>query len=120
MEELISDKMGQLYLKLDKCEEGALVLFILFEFRSLSEMDAVLAEGRFMSSLAKRLACAEDKRVLSIFEGELDLLHSQAESIGMSLSSFYEGAHEEIEEVYTHAPEKEVAVELEEVDQENF
>ena len=55
-------------------------------------MDAIIAEGRFMSALAKRLSSSEDKRAMSLFEGEIDLLHSQAESIGMSLNSFYEAA----------------------------
>ena len=66
-----------------------------------------------MSSLAKRLASAKDKRIMSIFEEEIDLLHSQAETIGMSLKSFYEAALEEVEDKSTEAPEKEVALELE-------
>ena len=69
-------------------------MFTLVEFSSLEEMDAILSEGRFMTSLAKRLSHAKDKRMLSIFEEELVLLHKQAETIGMSLQFFYEGALE--------------------------
>ena len=54
-------------MKLEKCSESSLVLFSLVEFNSLKEMDAVLAEGRFMSSLAKRLVTAQDKRIMGIF-----------------------------------------------------
>ena len=50
------------------CNEVPLVLFTLTEFNSLQEMDAILAEGRFMSSFAKRLASAQDKRIISVFE----------------------------------------------------
>ena len=60
------------------------------EFNSLQEMDQLLSEGRFMSSLAKRLVNAGDKKALSIFEDEIDLLHAQAEIAGMSLKSFHE------------------------------
>ena len=89
---MIYEEKGQLYLKLQNCNEAALVLFTLIEFNSLKEMDTILAEGRFMSSLAKRLVSAQDKRILSIFEAEIDLLHFQTESLGMSLKSFYEAA----------------------------
>ena len=89
-EELFSKKIAQFYLKLEKCNEVALVLFTLIEFHSLKEMDAVLAEGRFMSSLARRLTSAKDKRAIAVFEAEIDLLHAQAENVGMSLQSFYE------------------------------
>ena len=70
----------------------ALLFFILTEFNSLQEMDSLLSEGRFMSSLAKRLASASDRRILNLFKAEIHLLHVQAEGIGMSLKSFYEGA----------------------------
>ena len=90
--EEIHNSIGQLYLKLEKCNEVPLVFFTLIEFNSLQEMDVVLAGGRFLSSLAKRLASAQDKRIMSVFEGAIDALHEQAESIGMSLKSFYEGA----------------------------
>lgn len=53
---MITKKAGQLYLKLEKCDEVPLVLFTLGEFGSLDEMDTVLAKGRFMSYLAIRLA----------------------------------------------------------------
>ena len=62
------------------------------DFNSLQEMDSTLAEGRFVSSLAKRLVSTKDKRILSLFQTEIDLLHAQAESIGMSLKFFYEAA----------------------------
>ena len=39
-------------------------------------MDAVIAEGRFITSLLKRFASAENKRILSIFAKEIDFLHS--------------------------------------------
>ena len=91
-QELIHSNKGQLYLKLEKCNEVPLVFFTSMEFNSLQEMDTSLSEGRFMSSLAKRMASAGDKRITTIFEGEIALLHIQADTIGMSLSSFYEAA----------------------------
>lgn len=57
---------------------------------------------------------------MSIFEGEIDLLHAQAESTGISLKFFYEAALEEIEETYTRAPEKEIALEMYEGDPGKF
>ena len=44
----------------------------------------------------------------------MNLLHTQAKSIGMSLKSFYGAALEQVEDQSTEAPEKEVALELEE------
>ena len=110
---LIQNGIGQLYLKLEKCKEAPLALFILPEFSSLKEMDGILAEGRFLSALAQRLASTEDKRIMSMFEMEIDLLHTQAENIGMALKFFYQAALQETEEIYSQAPEKEVSLELE-------
>ena len=65
--DLIYEGKGQLYLKLQHCDEAPLILFTLIEFNSLKDMDSILAEGRFMSALGKRLVSAQDKRILSIF-----------------------------------------------------
>ena len=73
-----------------------------------------------MSSLAKRLVSAQDKRIMAIFSAEIDTLHAQAESIGMSLKFFYEAALQEVDEIYIEAPDKEVALEQEEANPNKF
>ena len=113
-------KLGELYFRLDLCHEVPLLFFTFIEFSSLKQMDAAIAEGRFISLLARRMASVQEKRILSIFASQLDLLHSQAENIGMSLKFFYEEALQLVEEVYTEAPAKETVLEREEEDAQKF
>ena len=89
---MVSNKKGQLYLRVENCKEAPLIFFTLIEFNSLEEMDAILSEGRFMCALAKRVSSAKDKRIMVIFQEEIALLQTQADNIGISLKSFYEAA----------------------------
>ena len=52
----LMSKIGELYFNLEEINEVPLILFILIEFDSLMNIDMMAGEGRFMSSLAKRLA----------------------------------------------------------------
>ena len=47
-------------------------------------------------------------------------LHTQAETLGISLENFYEGAFEELEEKFIQAPAVEAAYECEEDDPVQF
>ena len=44
-EDLFRNRIGHLYLRLEKCNEASLVFFSLMEFNSLLEMDRRVAEG---------------------------------------------------------------------------
>ena len=52
----LMSKIGELYFNLEEINEVPLILFTLIEFDSLMNIDMMAGEGRFMSSLAKRLA----------------------------------------------------------------
>ena len=83
-------------------------------------MDACLASGRFVTALSKRLIQARDKRCLFLFEEEIVFLHRQAESLGTSLKSFYNGALYEVKEVQIYSEGKDEAVEFDSPGVEKF
>lgn len=77
---------------MNDCDADTLALISLAEYSSLIDMDRAISEGRFLTAFAKRLGSSENKELLSLFEEAIIELHSQAESLGMSLKLFYEGA----------------------------
>lgn len=96
-----------MHLHLSGCEPGSLLVLLLAEFDTLQDMDAIFGKGRFATSLATRIALSQSKWGFFLFENNLLFLHSQAEALGLSLQSVYEGAVLKVKEQTVNAPDGE-------------
>ena len=100
-----STVVENMHLHLGGCDTGSLLVLMLAEFQSLNQIDAVFGKGRFVTSLATRIALSESKWGFFLFEKNLLFLHSQAESLGLSLHTVYDGAAFKVREENLDAPE---------------